>query len=183
MTVVTNNKVLRSKKIQFQKNEYGFEEFKQRQTSIEKQSNTTLHNLCNRQQHKDTQKLSGSIENFIGYTQIPTGIAGPIQVNGTHANGDFYVPLATTEGALVASYHRGAKAAKLSGGITSICIKEGVKRCPLFGFNTLHNALAFTNWIESVEENFVLIAQAHTKHGQLNKTSFHIEGKSGHSYF
>lgn len=180
MTVVTNhkikNKVLRSKKNQSKKNEYTFENVKKRQTYIEKQSNTTLHNLCNRQQHTDTQKLSGSIENFIGYTQIPTGIAGPIQVNGTQAKGEFHVPLATTEGALVASYHRGAKATKLSGGISVACVKEGVQRCPMFGFESLKKALAFTNWIEQVEENFALVAASYTKHGQLNKTSFHIEG-------
>jgi len=180
MTVITNhkinNKALRSKKIQSKKNEYTFENVKQRQTFIEKQSNTTLYNLCNHQQYTDAQKLSGSIENFIGYTQIPTGIAGPIQINGTQAKGEFHIPLATTEGALVASYHRGAKATKLSGGISVACVNEGVQRCPLFGFESLQKALAFTNWIEQVEGNFAFITQAHTKHGQLNKTSFQIEG-------
>lgn len=51
--------------------------------------------------------LDGNIENFIGVAQVPVGIAGPLLVDGEHASGTFYVPLATTEGALVASYSRG----------------------------------------------------------------------------
>src|SRR5688572_22991990 len=51
---------------------------------------------------------SRNIENFIGTVKVPIGLAGPLRVNGLHAHGDFYVPLATTEAALVASYSRGA---------------------------------------------------------------------------
>ena len=49
---------------------------------------------------------SGNIENFIGVAQVPIGLAGPLRVNGEHASGDYYIPLATTEGTLVASYNR-----------------------------------------------------------------------------
>src|SRR5690606_6840647 len=58
----------------------------------------------------DAPHFKGNIENYIGLTQVPTGLAGPLHIRGTRANGDFYVPLATSEGALVASYNRGAKA-------------------------------------------------------------------------
>ena len=54
----------------------------------------------------DPAVLDGNIENFIGIAQVPVGIAGPLLVDGEHARGTFYVPLATTEGTLVASYNR-----------------------------------------------------------------------------
>ncbi|MBC8144731.1 MAG: 3-hydroxy-3-methylglutaryl-CoA reductase, partial [bacterium] len=72
----------------------------------------------------DPASLKGHIENYIGMTQVPTGIIGPLRVNGVDAKGDYYVPLATTEGALVASYHRGAQLVSRAGGVTSICITE-----------------------------------------------------------
>ncbi len=149
---------------------------KQQQAYIEKQYNTQLTNLCAHQQHSDTKKLQGSIENFIGYTQIPTGMAGPILINGMQAKGEFHVPLATTEGALVASYHRGAKATRLCGGINVACVKEGVQRSPLFGFSSLQEALAFKKWLEKVQYNFALIAAGFTKHGKLNKTTTNVQG-------
>ena len=60
----------------------------------------------------------GNIENFIGVAQVPIGLAGPLLVNGEHAQGEFLIPLATTEGTLVASYNRGMKVLNLSGGVT-----------------------------------------------------------------
>ena len=57
----------------------------------------------------DPATLPGNIENFIGAAQVPIGLAGPLRMRGEHANGGFYVPLATTEGTLVASYNRGMR--------------------------------------------------------------------------
>src|SRR5262245_50121719 len=53
--------------------------------------------------------VAGNVENFIGVAQVPIGLAGPLRINGEHATGDFYAPLATTEGTLVASYSRGMR--------------------------------------------------------------------------
>ena len=64
--------------------------------------------------------------------QIPVGLAGPVLINGSNAQGDFFVTLATTEGALVASYTRGMKAYRLSGGITAVCLSEGNTTQPFF---------------------------------------------------
>ena len=57
----------------------------------------------------DMDALPGNIENFIGAAQVPIGVAGPLLINGEHAQGEFYIPLATSEGTLVASYNRGAR--------------------------------------------------------------------------
>ena len=66
----------------------------------------------------DPHVTRGNIENFVGVAQVPIGLAGPLLVNGEHAHGEFVVPLATTEGTLVASYSRGMKALNLAGGVT-----------------------------------------------------------------
>ena len=58
------------------------------------------------------ETFKGNIENFIGMAQIPVGLAGPLWINGKNAKGEFYIPLATTEGALIASYNRGMRAIK-----------------------------------------------------------------------
>src|SRR3990167_3649798 len=69
-------------------------------------------------------------ENMIGATQVPLGIAGPLKISGNFTNGSFYLPLATTEGALVASVNRGCKAATLSGGVRSFCPDVGITPRP-----------------------------------------------------
>ena len=75
-------------------------------------------------------ELRGNIENLIGFCQIPVGVIGPLRICGFNANGDFFVPLATTEGALVASYNRGATAISHSGGVRTFCMTESVSRAP-----------------------------------------------------
>jgi len=86
-----------------------------------------------RESSQNTSSLfKGNIEKYVGMAQIPKGIVDPLKVIGKHANDEFIVPLCTTEGALVASYNRGAKVTKLSGGVKAICIKQGVQRSPLF---------------------------------------------------
>lgn len=64
------------------------------------------------------ESLAGNVENFVGAVQVPLGIAGPIQVNGLYAKGPVAIPMATTEGALVASLNRGALALNRCGGVT-----------------------------------------------------------------
>ncbi|MCB9262923.1 MAG: hydroxymethylglutaryl-CoA reductase [Flavobacteriales bacterium] len=124
----------------------------------------------------DIEKLDGSIENFIGFATIPMGVAGPLRVNGSEAKGEFFIPLATTEGALVASYHRGAKAVSLSGGVTSICLTEGVRRSPLFGFEDMQKAINFLIWVTEQKEKFKEIAKSKTNHGRLIDVQLNMEG-------
>jgi hydroxymethylglutaryl-CoA reductase (NADPH) len=90
----------------------------------------------------------GNIENFAGVAQVPIGLAGPVLVNGEHAQGEFLVPLATTEGTLVASYNRGIKVLNLSGGVTATVVGDSMQRAPVFDFDSAREARDFSLWVE-----------------------------------
>ncbi|WP_119388432.1 hydroxymethylglutaryl-CoA reductase [Taklimakanibacter lacteus] len=108
-----------------------------------------------------------NIENFIGTVKVPVGLIGPLRVNGLHANGDYYVPLATTEAALVASYGRGAEIAGKAGGITSVLVSEGVLRSPAFLFDHSFAAGQFVEWLVGQADDLRQAAEATTSHGRL----------------
>ena len=90
--------------------------------------------LLDPQTESSMSEFGRNIENFIGTVKVPVGIAGPLRINGLHAHGDFYVPLATTEAALVASYSRGSRLVTDAGGCTAVLLNEGVSRAPAFAF-------------------------------------------------
>jgi hydroxymethylglutaryl-CoA reductase (NADPH) len=117
-----------------------------------------------------------TIENFIGTVKVPVGLAGPLRVNGLHANGDFYVPLATTEAALVASYSRGAQLMTDAGGCTAMVLNEGVSRAPAFAFETLADAARFARWASRSFDAFCAAARETTEHGQLVDMRLAVEG-------
>lgn len=121
-------------------------------------------------------QLAGNIENFIGMTQVPTGIMGPLRVLGTAADGDYYVPLATTEGALVASYHRGAKATRMCGGVTSVCLVEGVQRSPVFRFEDVATLVTFLDWVYKQQEKANEIVRQSSRYAKLEDMRANIEG-------
>lgn len=108
-----------------------------------------------------------NIENFIGTVKVPVGLIGPLRVNGLHANDDYYVPLATTEAALVASYGRGAEIAGKAGGITSAMVSEGLLRTPAFLFETPFAAGQFVEWLTGQADELKKAAEATTSHGRL----------------
>ena len=115
----------------------------------------------------DPSVLAGNIENFVGAAQVPVGIAGPLLVHGEHARGVFYVPLATTEGTLVASYNRGMKLLYAAGGVRTTVVADVMQRAPAFGFDGAREARAFGDWVTA---NFAAIkreAEATTRAGRL----------------
>lgn len=126
----------------------------------------------------DTAALAGNIENFIGMTQIPIGLAGPLLINGTAANGDYFIPLATSEGALVASYNRGMKACRLSGGVTTVCLMEGVQRSPFFKFDSITTVGPFAIWVDQHFEKFQEIVSQSSRFAKLQDMRLNIEGNS-----
>lgn len=121
------------------------------------------------------ESLRGNIEQFVGMTQVPTGLIGPLRVNGVHAHGDYYVPLATTEGALVASYHRGARLASMAGGIAALVTTEQVQRAPGFVFPGIAEASHFAAWATDHFERFREVAATRTQHGKLIDLLAHVE--------
>lgn len=124
----------------------------------------------------DHSSLKGNIENYVGMTQLPTGVFGPLVVNGTHASGGYYIPLATSEGALIASYSRGAKACKDSGAIVAACLMEGVQRCPVFKFDDLLELGKFVVWILDQRDIFEEITSKTSNYAKLNDMELNIEG-------
>jgi hydroxymethylglutaryl-CoA reductase (NADPH) len=124
----------------------------------------------------DWSMLEGNIENFIGMAQVPIGLIGPLKVLGSVADGDYYAPLATSEGALVASYHRGAKACYMAGGITSVCLTEGVQRSPVFKFEHLGDLGIFLMWVLQQMDKFKEITSENSRFAKLNDVKTNIEG-------
>lgn len=110
---------------------------------------------------------SRNIENLIGTVKMPVGLIGPLRVNGVHASGDFKIPLATTEAALVASYGRGAYAASKAGGVSAAVLYEGVLRSPAFVFNSLLEAGQFVDWVATNIDTLKAQAEATTRFGKL----------------
>jgi hydroxymethylglutaryl-CoA reductase (NADPH) len=97
----------------------------------------------------DPGVLPGNVENYVGVAQVPIGVAGPLRINGEHAQGDFYVPLATTEGTLVASYNRGMRLLSECGGVKTTVVDDQMQRAPAFIFNDALQAREFGEWIDA----------------------------------
>jgi len=116
----------------------------------------------------DPGVVAGNIENFVGVAQVPIGIAGPLLVDGEHARGTFYVPLATTEGTLVASYNRGMKLVYAAGGVRATVVADVMQRAPAFGFDSAREARAFGEWVTASFATIKAEADATTHVGHLH---------------
>jgi hydroxymethylglutaryl-CoA reductase (NADPH) len=115
----------------------------------------------------DPGQLPGNVENFLGVAQVPIGLAGPLRIDGEHAQGDFYIPLATTEGTLVASYNRGMRLLSLAGGVRTTVVDDRMQRAPVFVFNDARAGRAFGAWVEEHLEEIRAAAESTTRSGRL----------------
>ncbi len=93
------------------------------------------------------ERLSSNLENMIGTVEVPVGLAGPLRFRGQQARGLIYAPLATTEGALVASATRGASAISRSGAVITRVLSQRMLRVPCFTISSLRGAVLFAGWI------------------------------------
>ena len=116
----------------------------------------------------DPATLPGNIENFIGAAQVPIGLAGPLVVNGEHANGSFYVPLATTEGTLVASYNRGMRLLRETADVKTTIVERYMQRAPVFHFSDARGARDFGVWLTAHLGEVRAAAEETTSVGKLH---------------
>jgi hydroxymethylglutaryl-CoA reductase (NADPH) len=129
---------------------------------------------------EDLSEYASNIENCIGTVKVPVGIAGPIRVRGTYAQGDFLLPMATTEAALVASYHRGSVLISKAGGCSAMLMSEGITRSPGFAFNTIANLAIFSHWVLLNKDKLSGVAKQTSNYCRL--TDIRIAAEGNHLY-
>ena len=139
-----------------QENDYTSEIITERQHFLEEKSGASLNHT--KQFSFDPETMEGNCEQLFGVAQVPIGVAGPLLVNGEHAQGEFYVPMATIEGTLIASYNRGMRVIRESGGVTTTVMSEAMQRAPVFFFKDARDAREFCHWL--VDSIDVIRAQA-----------------------
>ncbi|OYR42149.1 hydroxymethylglutaryl-CoA reductase (NADPH) [Halorubrum sp. Ib24] len=127
----------------------------------------------------DAADAHGSnIENMIGAVQVPLGVAGPVSVDGGAFAGERYLPLATTEGALVASINRGCSVVNDAGGATARVTKSGMTRAPVFRVGDVAEAEALVAWVRDNEASLRAAAESTTSHGELLDVTPYVVGNN-----
>lgn len=146
-------------------NDYSREAAAGRRRFVERQTGARLEHSA--RFSFDPAVLPGNIENFAGVVQVPLGFAGPLRVNGEFAQGDFFVPMATSEGTLVASYNRGMALTRAAGGITTTVVDDAMQRSPVFLFDDARQARDFSRWITANLDGIRHAAESTTRNGRL----------------
>jgi len=137
------------------------------------------------------ETAEANVENMIGAAQLPMGVAGPIAVNGGAAGateaadaesgaegGEHYLPLATTEGALIASVNRGCSTITDAGGADARVIETGMTRAPVFRVAGIAEAEEVVEWVGAHEEELREAAESTTNHGELLSVDPYVVGDS-----
>jgi hydroxymethylglutaryl-CoA reductase (NADPH) len=125
----------------------------------------------------DPEAMRGNIENPIGAAQVPLGVAGPVLVHGQYARGTYYVPLATSEGALVRSYERGMVALTHAGGVQTAVLADENQTAPTFFFPDVETASRFHDWAPLQLEEMRNVAASTTRHGRLKNIACYQLGR------
>ena len=131
----------------------------------------------------DPSILTGNVEQFLGVAQVPIGLAGPLLVNGEHAQGEFYVPLATAEGTLVASYNRGMRLLYEAGGVKTTIMDDRMQRAPAFLFPSAREARDFNGWLDEHFDEIRAAAEATTRSGKLQDIERYSAGRMLYTRF
>jgi hydroxymethylglutaryl-CoA reductase (NADPH) len=149
-----------------------------RQAFVEELTGARLKHL--RAASFDPHAVVGNCEHFTGVAQVPIGIAGPLRVEGEHARGDYLVPLATTEGTLVASYNRGMHALNRAGGVRATVVADAMQRAPVFVLPDARGARQLAEWVMRNQEGIRRAAESTSRVARL----LHIERyQSNHFLF
>lgn len=116
-----------------------------------------------------TDTAKKNIENPIGTVQIPVGVVGPLVVNGDEEDINTYVPMATTEGALLASVNRGCSAIRKAGGCNVSILANQMTRAPVIKTKSTKDAAKLKRWINEHFTEIKKVAETTTSHGKLLK--------------
>ena len=162
-------------------NDYTREHASRRREFVAQQTGASLPHVG--QYSLDPATLPGNVENFVGVAQVPMGIAGPLRINGEHARGDFYIPLATTEGTLVASYNRGMMLLGECGGVKTTVVEQYMQRAPAFILEDALQARNFGHWVEDHFGEIKAVAETTTKTGRLENIGQLAVGPMRHLRF
>jgi len=148
-----------------------------RREFIEQETKTSLANIGIFSIDID-RVVQRNCENMIGTVQVPVGVAGPLVVNGDYAKGAFWLPLATTEGALVASVNRGCSAITKAGGADVRILHDGMTRAPVFAVKSIVHAKQVVDWVDAHRDELAAVAQSTTSHGKLTDIVTFVAGTS-----
>src|ERR671916_3397216 len=146
--------------------DYTSEAAQARRAFIEEQTDATLEHVS--RYSFDPDVLRGNVEHFVGVAQVPIGLAGPLLVNGEHAQGEFYVPMATAEGTLVASYNRGMRLLYEAGGVKTTIMADRMQRAPVFIMPSAREARSFCGWLDEHFDEIKAAAETTTRSGKLS---------------
>jgi hydroxymethylglutaryl-CoA reductase (NADPH) len=148
-----------------------------RRVYIEQETGTTLENIGIFS--LDIERVvKRNCENMIGTVQVPVGVAGPLLIDGEYAQGKYYLPLATTEGALVASVNRGCSAITRAGGAQVRILHDGMTRAPVFAADTIVHAKQVADWVATHRDDLRGVAESTTSHGKMTDVVTYIAGTS-----
>ncbi len=131
----------------------------------------------------DPHTTQGNVEHFVGVAQIPLGLAGPLHINGEYAQGEFVVPMATSEGTLVASYNRGMKVINRSGGVKCTIIGDSMQRAPVFVFADARGAREFVRWVNEHFDDIAQRAEATSSVAKLQYIDSYLANKFAYLRF
>src|SRR5579859_1997982 len=138
--------------------DYDEEMIRRRRQLLEQHRGVRLEHVT--RQSFDPHRAKGNCENFVGIAQVPIGLAGPLRICGESANGEYLIPLATTEGTLVASHNRGMKVLNLSGGVKTTVMADAMQRAPAFVLRDARACRDFVQWVEAHAEQIRHEAEA-----------------------
>lgn len=122
-------------------------------------------------------------ENLIGSAMVPLGVAGPLEFKVIDESKWNYIPLATTEGALVASVSRGCKALSESGGVSVYAVSKGQTRGPVFATGSIEKGIFLQNWIEKNPRKLSRAAVSTSAHIKYLKARVKIIGSNTYVRF
>jgi hydroxymethylglutaryl-CoA reductase (NADPH) len=161
--------------------DYGEEIIRRRRELMEQRGGLRLQHIAH--QSFDPHMARGNCENFIGVAQVPIGLAGPLRICGEYADGEYLIPLATTEGTLVASHNRGMKVLNLCGGVKTTVMADAMQRAPAFVLPDARACRDFVQWVQSHIEQIRREAEATSSVARLQYIDPYVASKFAYLRF